>query len=67
MTQKNIDELKQGLRSFEDFLHDGLIEYLDVNEENDANIAVYEHEIKRCVCLKKIYIHFEPWKNMKKS
>lgn len=31
---------------FEDFLVDGLIEYLDVNEENDAHIAVYQKECK---------------------
>ena len=34
-------------RSFEDFLHEGLVEYLDVNEENDCSIALYEHEITR--------------------
>ncbi|XP_026472299.1 DNA-directed RNA polymerase III subunit RPC2 [Ctenocephalides felis] len=43
--KKHIDELIQGVRSFEDFLHDGLIEYLDVNEENDSNIAFCEAEI----------------------
>lgn len=32
-------------RGFDDFLHDGMIEYLDCNEENDALIAVYEHDI----------------------
>jgi len=30
------------VRSFHDFIKDGLIEYLDVNEENDSNIAIYE-------------------------
>lgn len=34
-------------RSFEDFLHEGLVEYLDVNEENDCSIALYEKEITR--------------------
>lgn len=47
VTQKHIQELSQGLRTFEDFVSDGLVEYLDVNEENDANIAVYEPDIKR--------------------
>ncbi len=37
--------MKQGLRTFDDFVHDGLIEYLDVNEMNDASIAVYEKDI----------------------
>ena len=35
------------IRSFEDFLHEGLVEYLDVNEENDCSIALYEKEITR--------------------
>ena len=39
-------ELTQGLRGFEDFLKEGLVEYLDVNEENDSNIAMYENEIE---------------------
>lgn len=38
-------ELAAGYRTFEDFLHDGILEYLDVNEMNDSNIAVYEPEI----------------------
>ena len=36
-------------RSFEDFLHEGLVEYLDVNEENDCSVALYEKEITRYV------------------
>ena len=38
-------------RSFEDFLREGLVEYLDVNEENDCHIALYESQITRFVCL----------------
>lgn len=34
-------------RSFEDFLHESLVEYLDVNEENDCSIALYEHMITK--------------------
>ncbi|BBG96639.1 nuclear RNA polymerase C2 [Prunus dulcis] len=37
-------ELKAGVRTFDDFLSDGLIEYLDVNEENNSLIALYEEE-----------------------
>lgn len=36
-------------RSFEDFLREGLVEYLDVNEENDCLVAVYEKDITRYV------------------
>ena len=32
--------------SFEDFLHRGLVEYVDVNEENDSHIALYEDQIE---------------------
>ncbi|PIO64051.1 DNA-directed RNA polymerase, beta subunit [Teladorsagia circumcincta] len=38
-------ELKDGQRIFEDFVDDGLIEYLDVNEMNDALIAVHETDV----------------------
>lgn len=34
-------------RCFQDFINDGLIEYLDVNEENDSLIAVYEKHISK--------------------
>lgn len=34
-------------RNFEDFLHESLVEYLDVNEENDCNVALYEHTINK--------------------
>ena len=46
LTQLHIEELKSGLRTFEDFLGDGILEYLDVNEENDSHIALYEHRIE---------------------
>jgi len=38
----HIRELTEGRRAFDDFLKEGLIEYLDVNEENNAFIALYE-------------------------
>ncbi|GAV62441.1 RNA_pol_Rpb2_6 domain-containing protein/RNA_pol_Rpb2_2 domain-containing protein/RNA_pol_Rpb2_1 domain-containing protein/RNA_pol_Rpb2_3 domain-containing protein/RNA_pol_Rpb2_4 domain-containing protein/RNA_pol_Rpb2_5 domain-containing protein, partial [Cephalotus follicularis] len=40
----HMKELADGVRTFDDFLRDGLIEYLDVNEENNALIALYENE-----------------------
>ncbi|PAV80314.1 hypothetical protein WR25_16721 [Diploscapter pachys] len=46
VNQEHLEELRDGRKSFEDFVDDGLIEYLDVNEMNDAQIAVYEREIK---------------------
>ncbi|XP_015905674.1 DNA-directed RNA polymerase III subunit RPC2 [Parasteatoda tepidariorum] len=47
VTDEHMDEFKNGIRSFNDFLKDGLIEFLDVNEENDCLIAVYEKDIKK--------------------
>ncbi|CAA6656402.1 unnamed protein product [Spirodela intermedia] len=40
--EHHMKELQDGVRTFDDFLHEGLIEYLDVNEENNALIALYE-------------------------
>ncbi|XP_059652045.1 DNA-directed RNA polymerase III subunit 2 [Cornus florida] len=42
--EHHMKELLDGVRTFDDFLLDGLIEYLDVNEENNALIALYEGE-----------------------
>lgn len=58
VTQKHINQLLKGVRSFEDFLCDGLIEYLDVNEENDSYIAVSENSIdKQCTT----HLEIEPF------
>ncbi|KAF2230565.1 putative DNA-directed RNA polymerase III, beta subunit [Viridothelium virens] len=35
--------LQRGSLDFDDFLNKGLVEYLDVNEENDSNIAIHEN------------------------
>jgi DNA-directed RNA polymerase beta subunit len=40
LTQQHIDDLALGLKDFPDFLKEGIIEYLDVNEENNAFIAL---------------------------
>ncbi|XP_074292331.1 DNA-directed RNA polymerase III subunit 2-like isoform X2 [Silene latifolia] len=42
--QHHMQELADGVRTFDGFLQEGLIEYLDVNEENNALIALYEEE-----------------------
>uniref|UniRef100_A0A0D9V0X1 DNA-directed RNA polymerase subunit beta n=1 Tax=Leersia perrieri TaxID=77586 RepID=A0A0D9V0X1_9ORYZ len=56
-----VNEKQDGIRSFDDFLRDGLIEYLDVNEENNALIALYEHEDQDDVRISSItHIEIEP-------
>ncbi|KAK1591805.1 hypothetical protein Q3G72_013957 [Acer saccharum] len=42
--EHHMKELSDGVSTFDDFLLDGLIEYLDVNEENNALIALYDGE-----------------------
>ncbi|MCJ1307224.1 DNA-directed RNA polymerase III core subunit ret1 [Agyrium rufum] len=45
VTARYLKALRNGTMQFDDFLARGLVEYLDVNEENDSNIAMYEPEI----------------------
>ncbi|KAN0120432.1 hypothetical protein V8E52_004259 [Russula decolorans] len=45
VTEHHTELLKQGALEFDDFLRKGLVEYLDVNEENDSYIALYETDI----------------------
>jgi len=45
VTKHSLECLRRGTMDFDDFLYQGLVEYVDVNEENDSNIAIYEHEI----------------------
>lgn len=47
VTQEHIAELKAGVRTFDDFVRDGLIEFLDVNEENNSYIAIDESYIRQ--------------------
>ncbi|EEH37653.1 DNA-directed RNA polymerase III subunit RPC2 [Paracoccidioides lutzii Pb01] len=42
---RHLRALRSGSMEFDDFLAHGLVEYLDCNEENDSNIAVYENDI----------------------
>ncbi|KAJ2959681.1 hypothetical protein NQZ79_g4876 [Umbelopsis isabellina] len=43
--QHHINDLISEKLAFEDFLTMGLVEYLDVNEESDSNIATYERDV----------------------
>lgn len=45
VTKRYLKSLRQGSMDFDDFLARGLVEYLDVNEENDSTIAMYESDI----------------------
>ena len=45
VTVRYLKALRNGSMAFDDFLARGLVEYLDVNEENDSNIAMYEVDI----------------------
>jgi DNA-directed RNA polymerase III subunit RPC2 len=42
LTQEDINDLALGLKDFTDFTRQGIIEYLDVNEENNCFIALNE-------------------------
>ena len=46
VTSEHMRLLKAGKVTFDHFLRSGLVEYLDVNEENDSFIACYEHQIE---------------------
>ncbi|KAI8802370.1 hypothetical protein BJ742DRAFT_762479 [Cladochytrium replicatum] len=41
----DVRDIIQGLRTFEDLVKEGKVEFVDVNEEGDCNIAVYEDMI----------------------
>ncbi|KAJ3342837.1 DNA-directed RNA polymerase III core subunit ret1 [Gonapodya sp. JEL0774] len=45
VTDEDVRQLIEGMKGFDDFVTDGKIEFLDVNEEGDANIAMWESEI----------------------
>ncbi|KRZ05310.1 DNA-directed RNA polymerase III subunit RPC2 [Trichinella zimbabwensis] len=53
----HLRELASGKRDLEDFFKDGLIEYLDVSEEESALIAVYDSEITE----KTTHLEIEPF------
>ena len=47
VNRRHLKALRKGTMGFDDFLASGLVEYLDVNEENDSNIAMYESDISK--------------------
>ncbi|KAJ9617020.1 DNA-directed RNA polymerase III complex subunit Rpc2 [Cladophialophora chaetospira] len=57
VTKRYLKSLRQGSMDFDDFLARGLVEYLDVNEENDSHIAMYESDI----CSTTTHLEIEPF------
>jgi len=55
--QEHIQQLLDNNMVWNDFVSQGLVEYLDVNEENDSNIAMYETEID----LSTTHLEIEPF------
>ncbi|KAK7752346.1 DNA-directed RNA polymerase III complex subunit Rpc2 [Diatrype stigma] len=49
--------LQAGKATFDDFLTQGIVEYLDVNEENDALVALYEKDITKATT----HLEIEPF------
>lgn len=54
---EHLAKLKLGQWNFDDFLAHGLVEYLDVNEENDSLIALYEPNIEKATT----HLEIEPF------
>ena len=46
LTDEQMQKHADNFKTVDDFVHYRLVEYLDANEENDSNIAVYESNIK---------------------
>ncbi|KAI6088978.1 beta and beta-prime subunits of DNA dependent RNA-polymerase [Hypoxylon rubiginosum] len=49
--------LQAGKATFDDFLKQGIVEYLDVNEENDTLVALYEKDITKATT----HLEIEPF------
>lgn len=57
VTARSLQALRRGRIGFDDFLSRGLVEYLDVNEEDDSSIAMYETDINRATT----HLEIEPF------
>uniref|UniRef100_A0A914M5F4 DNA-directed RNA polymerase subunit beta n=1 Tax=Meloidogyne incognita TaxID=6306 RepID=A0A914M5F4_MELIC len=45
LKQSQIEAVKDGTKTFDNLISEGVLEFLDVNEINNARISVYEHQI----------------------
>ncbi|CAK5062073.1 unnamed protein product [Meloidogyne enterolobii] len=45
LKQSQIEAVKNGTKTFDNLISEGVLEFLDVNEINNARISVYEHQI----------------------
>lgn len=57
----HLEKLMKGEWVFDDFLKHGLVEYLDVNEENDALIALYERDMENEPDMAFTHLEIEPF------
>ncbi|OAF67682.1 hypothetical protein A3Q56_04585 [Intoshia linei] len=57
VSQRHLDQLESKMINFDDLVFDGLIEYLDVNEQNDAFIAMRPHDVTEEIT----HLEFEPF------
>ncbi|KAM9921608.1 hypothetical protein OXX59_006394 [Metschnikowia pulcherrima] len=57
----HLEKLLSGKWAFDDFLKHGLVEYLDVNEENDSLIALYEKNMAESPNLRFTHLEIEPF------
>jgi DNA-directed RNA polymerase III subunit RPC2 len=46
LQEKHIFEMKASQRDFDSLIREGVIEFLDINELNNSNVAIYENEIE---------------------
>ncbi|KAI0561504.1 DNA-directed RNA polymerase [Gracilaria domingensis] len=58
VTDVHVEKVLKGLMGWKDLLQEGLIEYLDVNEENNTFIATYETDI---VSGRTTHLEIAPW------
>ena len=60
LTQEMITELEEGKREWGSFVREGIIEYLDVNEENSAEIAISEVDLNGKRALSYTHMEIDP-------